>query len=221
MPAALSTSRLPPQDRVELAQTPSGQKLEAAQVRAQQQNQFWPEEEPAARWPIAAAIAHSYTLVLPPFPTRKEEVSLWWKMEAVKRERYTAIGVRDAAVCGRDACNAGHSPCNMGKKACRDRMVAQAVIWRGDAGRGGECDTRGGRGGGGSSAASDALRREQAAHARVVGALQERMVVVKKAKVKEREACHSELRAMVDAKVAAVITESLAEVANALQYNTM
>ncbi len=58
---------------------------------------------------------------------------------------------------------------------------------------------------------------EQAASARVVGALQERLVAVKREQVEERATRHSELRASVDAKVKAAVKEALAQVAHALE----
>jgi hypothetical protein len=61
------------------------------------------------------------------------------------------------------------------------------------------------------------MRLEQAAGARVVGALQERLVAVKKEQVEERATRHSELRASVDAKVKAAVKEALAQVADALE----
>lgn len=54
---------------------------------------------------------------------------------------------------------------------------------------------------------------EQAASVRMVGALQERLVVVKE----ERVMRHSELRASEDAKVKAAVKETLAQVADALE----
>ena len=56
------------------------------------------------------------------------------------------------------------------------------------------------------------MRLEQAA--RVVGALQERLVAVKKEQAEERATCHSELRASVDTKVKAA---ALAQVADILK----
>ena len=61
------------------------------------------------------------------------------------------------------------------------------------------------------------MRLEQAAGARVVGALQERLVAVKKEQVEERAMRRSELRASVDAKVKAAVKEALAQVADALE----
>jgi hypothetical protein len=61
------------------------------------------------------------------------------------------------------------------------------------------------------------MRLEQAASARVVGALQERLVAVKKEQVEERVMRHSELRATVDAKVKAAVKEALSQVAIALE----
>ena len=52
---------------------------------------------------------------------------------------------------------------------------------------------------------------------RVVGALQERLLVVKNEQLEERASRHSELRASVDAKVKAAVKEALAQVADALE----
>jgi len=64
--------------------------------------------------------------------------------------------------------------------------------------------------------ASPRMRKEQAASARVIGALQERLVEVKKEHVEERAVRHSELRASVDAKVKEAVKEACAKVAEAL-----
>jgi hypothetical protein len=61
------------------------------------------------------------------------------------------------------------------------------------------------------------MRLEQAASARVVVALQERLVAVKREQVEERATRHSELRASVDAKVKAAVKEALAQVADTLE----
>jgi hypothetical protein len=61
------------------------------------------------------------------------------------------------------------------------------------------------------------MRLEQAASARVVVALQERLVAVKKEQVEERATRRSELRASVDAKVKAAVKEALEQVADALE----
>jgi hypothetical protein len=61
------------------------------------------------------------------------------------------------------------------------------------------------------------MRKEQAASARVIGALQERLVEVKRKHVEERVVRHSELRASVDAKVKEAVKEALAKVAEALE----
>jgi len=61
------------------------------------------------------------------------------------------------------------------------------------------------------------MRLEQAASERMVRALQERLVAVKKEQVEERATRHSELRASVDAKVKAAVKEALAQVTDALE----
>jgi len=69
--------------------------------------------------------------------------------------------------------------------------------------------------GAGGCAALKRMRLKQAAHARVVGALQERLVEVEKERAEERAARHSELWASVNAEVAAAVKEALAKVASA------
>jgi hypothetical protein len=61
------------------------------------------------------------------------------------------------------------------------------------------------------------MRKEQAASACVIGALQQRLVEVKKDHVEERAVRHSELKASVDAKMKAAVKETLAQVAAALE----
>ena len=61
------------------------------------------------------------------------------------------------------------------------------------------------------------VRLWQAASARVLRALQERLVEVKQEQVEERAERLSELRASVDAKVKAAFKEALVQVAEALE----
>jgi len=64
------------------------------------------------------------------------------------------------------------------------------------------------------------MRLEQKANARTIAAAQERLVEVKREHAEERAAgaaVHSELRASVDDKVQAAVTEALAQVADALE----
>ena len=53
------------------------------------------------------------------------------------------------------------------------------------------------------------MRLEQAASERMVRALQERLVAVKKEQVEERATRHSELRASVDAKALSQVADAL------------
>ena len=61
------------------------------------------------------------------------------------------------------------------------------------------------------------MQQEQAAAVRVVGALQERLLVVKNEQLEERASRHSELRASVDAKVKSAVKEAWSKVALALE----
>jgi hypothetical protein len=56
------------------------------------------------------------------------------------------------------------------------------------------------------------MQQEQAAAVRVVGALQERLLVVKNEQLEERASRHSELRASVDAKVKSAVKEAWSKV---------
>jgi hypothetical protein len=122
--------------------------------------------------------------------------------EEATRRAEAAVGARDEAIRSKDA------------EIARLRRLAYGVeVLDVDAGVTRVVEEAGA----GAEPPLKRMRLEQAAGARVVGALQERLVAVKKEQVEERATRHSELRASVDAKVKAAVKEALAQVADALE----
>ena len=140
---------------------------------------------------------------------RERDAAIWHKEEALRelrlREEATRraeVGARDEAIRSKDA------------EIARLRRLAYGVeVLDVDAGVTRVVEEAGA----GAEPPLKRMRLEQAAGARVVGALQERLVAVKKEQVEERATRHSELRASVDAKVKAAVKEALAQVADALE----
>ena len=122
--------------------------------------------------------------------------------EEATRRAEAAVGARDEAIRSKDA------------EIARLRRLAYGVeVLDVDAGVTRVVEEAGA----GAEPPLKRMRLEQAAGARVVGALQERLVAVKKEQVEERATRHSELRASVDAKVKAAVKEALEQVADALE----
>jgi Ran GTPase-activating protein (RanGAP) involved in mRNA processing and transport/cold shock CspA family protein len=122
--------------------------------------------------------------------------------EEATRRAEAAVGARDEAIRSKDA------------EIGRLRKLAYGVeVLDVDAGVTRVVEEAGA----GAEPSLKRMRLEQAASARVVVALQERLVAVKKEQVEERATRHSELRASVDAKVKAAVKEALAQVADALE----
>jgi hypothetical protein len=122
--------------------------------------------------------------------------------EEATRRAEAAVGAPDEAIRGKDA------------EIARLRRLAFGVgVLEVDAGVTRVVEEAGA----GAEPPLKRMRLEQAASARVVGALQERLATVKKEQVKERATRHSELQASVDAKMKAAVKEALAQVADALE----
>ena len=122
--------------------------------------------------------------------------------EEATRRAEAAVGARDEAIRSKDA------------EIARLRRLAYGVEVLGvDAGVTRVVEEAGA----GAEPPLKRMRLEQAASERLLGALQERLVAVKKEQVEERAMRRSELRASVDAKVKAAVKEALAQVADALE----
>ena len=122
--------------------------------------------------------------------------------EEATRRAEAAVGARDEAIRSKDA------------EIARLRRLAYGVeVLDVDAGVTRVVEEAGA----GAEPPLKRMRLEQAASERLLGALQERLVAVKKEQVEERATRHSELRASVDAKVKAAVKEALAQVADALE----